>query len=238
MRQIILDTETTGLEHKQGHRIVEIAAVEVSNRMLTGHHFHYYLNPGRDSDEGALQVHGLTTEFLQDKPKFIEISKEFLSFIHDAELIIHNAPFDVGFLNHELNLVNLQSLESHCRQITDTLKLAKELHPGKRNNLDALCERYSIDNSRRTLHGALLDAELLAEVYLAMTRGQESLLMDFEHTEFIHASMTDLSHFNFRIIQATVEECAQHATVLEKIARESNQQCIWKNLDIQNLDDT
>ncbi|MBL8498946.1 DNA polymerase III subunit epsilon [Nitrosomonas sp. JL21] len=238
MRQIILDTETTGLEHKQGHRIVEIAAVEVSNRMLTGHHFHYYLNPGRDSDEGALQVHGLTTEFLQDKPKFIEISKEFLSFIHDAELIIHNAPFDVGFLNHELNLVNLQSLESHCRQITDTLKLAKELHPGKRNNLDALCERYSIDNSRRTLHGALLDAELLAEVYLAMTRGQESLLMDFEHTEFIHTSMTDLSHFNFRIIQATVEECAQHATVLEKIARESNQQCIWKNLDIQNPDDT
>jgi len=236
MRQIILDTETTGLEHKQGHRIVEIAAVEVSNRMLTGHHFHYYLNPERDSDEGALQVHGLTTEFLQDKPKFVEISKEFISFICDAELIIHNAPFDVGFLNHELNLINLQSLENYCQQITDTLKLAKELHPGKRNNLDALCERYSIDNSRRTLHGALLDAELLAEVYLAMTRGQESLLMDFEHNEFNHASITDLTHFNFRVIQATAEEYSQHTMVLEKIARESNNQCIWKNLEVQNLD--
>lgn len=238
MRQIILDTETTGLEHKQGHRIVEIAAVEVSNRMLTGHHFHQYLNPERESDEGALQVHGLTTEFLQDKPKFIEISREFIDFIHDAELIIHNAPFDVGFLNHELNLINLQSVENYCGQITDTLKLAKELHPGKRNNLDALCERYSIDNSRRTLHGALLDAELLAEVYLAMTRGQESLLMDFEDAEFIHASIADLTHFNFRIIQATAEEYAQHAMVLEKITRESNNQCIWKNLEVQNPDNT
>lgn len=239
MRQIILDTETTGLEHKQGHRIVEIAAVELSNRMLTGSHFHYYLNPERDSDEGALQVHGLTTEFLQDKPKFIDICKEFTSFIDDAELIIHNAPFDVGFLNHELDLINLPSLESYCRQITDTLKLAKELHPGKRNNLDALCERYHIDNSRRTLHGALLDAELLAEVYLTMTRGQESLLMDFEHVEFIHAAtITDLNHFNFKIIQATAEEHTQHAMVLEQIAHESNNRCIWKNFDIQNLNET
>ena len=154
MRQIILDTETTGLDHKQGHRIVEIAAVELSNRMLTGHHFHHYLNPERDSDEGALKVHGLTSEFLHDKPKFLGISKEFINFILDAEIIIHNAPFDVGFLNHELNLIEHQPLENYCRQITDTLKLAKELHPGKRNNLDALCERYRVDVARRTLHGA------------------------------------------------------------------------------------
>ena len=237
MRQIILDTETTGLDYKLGHRIVELAAVELSNRQFTGNNFHFYLNPQRESDEGALQVHGLTTEFLRDKPKFHEIVKDFLNFIQDAELIIHNAPFDVGFLNHELNLIKHQSLDNYCRHITDTLKLAKELHPGKRNNLDALCERYSIDNSRRTLHGALLDAELLAEVYLAMTRGQESLLMDFEHTEFIHAaSITDLTHFNFRIIQATSEEYAQHAMVLEQIARESNNHCIWKSIEDQDID--
>ncbi len=232
MRQIILDTETTGLDHKQGHRIVEIAAVELSNRRFTGNYFHYYLNPERDSDEGALHVHGLTTEFLQDKPKFIEISKEFLNFINDAELIIHNAPFDVGFLNHELNLINSQALESYCLLITDTLKLAKELHPGKRNNLDALCERYNVDNSRRTLHGALLDAELLAEVYLAMTRGQESLLMELDPIEFIHCSTSDLDQLNLKIIEATDEEYAQHLMVLENITRESNNRCLWKNLEI------
>ncbi len=235
MRQIVLDTETTGLEHKQGHRIVEIAVVELSNRQLTGNHFHYYLNPGRDSDEGALQVHGLTTEFLQDKPKFYEISKEFLSFINDAELIIHNAPFDVGFLNHELNLINLQTLDSYCSLITDTLKLAKEFHPGRRNNLDALCERYNIDNSKRTLHGALLDAELLAEVYLAMTRGQESLLIELEHIEFIQHSMDHhLDGCNLKIIEATAEEYAQHLMVLENIARESSNKCLWMKLETEN----
>ncbi len=236
MRQIILDTETTGLDHKQGHRIVEIAAVELINRRLTGNYFHYYLNPERDSDEGALQVHGLTAEFLQDKPKFIEISKEFLSFMSDAELIIHNAPFDVGFLNHELNLINLQTLESYSLLITDTLKLAKELHPGKRNNLDALCERYNVDNSRRTLHGALLDAELLAEVYLAMTRGQESLLIELDPIEFIHCSIDDLDQLNLKIIEATAEEYAQHLMVLENITRQSNNRCLWKNLEVQNWD--
>ncbi|SFE91960.1 DNA polymerase III subunit epsilon [Nitrosomonas sp. Nm166] len=238
MRQIVLDTETTGLEYKHGHRIVEIAAVELSNRQFTGNYFHYYLNPERNSDEGALQVHGLTTEFLQDKPKFHEIAKEFLSFINDAELIIHNAPFDVGFLNHELNLINLQALNSYCLLVTDTLKLAKDLHPGKRNNLDALCERYNIDNSKRTLHGALLDAELLAEVYLAMTRGQESLLIELEHTEFIQYSIHSLSIRNLRIIEATVEEYAQHLMILENIARESSNKCLWKKLETENSTDS
>lgn len=235
MRQIVLDTETTGLEHKHGHRIVEIAAVELCNRQFTGNNFHYYLNPERDSDEGALQVHGLTTEFLQDKSKFHEISNEFLSFINDAELIIHNAPFDVGFLNHELDLINLQTLDSYCLLITDTLKLAKELHPGKRNNLDVLCERYHIDNSRRTLHGALLDAELLAEVYLAMTRGQESLFIELERIEPIQHSIGNLDNFNFRIIEATAEEYTQHLKILENIARDSNNKCVWKELEAEML---
>jgi DNA polymerase-3 subunit epsilon len=231
MRQIVLDTETTGLEHKLGHRIVELAAVELCNRQLTGNHFHYYLNPDRESDEGALQVHGLTTEFLQDKPRFHEISREFLDFINDAELIIHNAPFDVGFLNHELSLIKLKSLDNYCVSITDTLKLAKEFHPGKRNNLDALCERYNIDNSRRTLHGALLDAELLAEVYLAMTRGQESLLIELEYAEPIQQAIANVDGRDLKVIKATEEELAQHLTVLENIARESNNRCLWKRFE-------
>lgn len=231
MRQIVLDTETTGLEHKLGHRIVEIAAVELCNRQLTGNHFHYYLNPDRESDEGALQVHGLTTEFLQDKPRFHEISREFLDFIRDAELIIHNAPFDVGFLNHELSLIKLKALSSYCVSITDTLKLAKEFHPGKRNNLDALCERYSIDNSKRTLHGALLDAELLAEVYLAMTRGQESLLIELEYTEPIQQVIVNIDSRDLKVIAASDEEFAQHLLVLEKIAHESNNRCVWQQFE-------
>lgn len=234
MRQIVLDTETTGLEHKLGHRIVEIAAVELCNRQFTGNHLHYYLNPGRESDEGALQVHGLTTEFLQDKPRFYEISKELLNFIHDAELIIHNAPFDVGFLNHELGLVNLKTLNNYCLSITDTLKLAKEFHPGKRNNLNALCERYNIDNSKRTLHGALLDAELLAEVYLAMTRGQESLLIELEYIEPIQQVLSKLDNIDIKIIEATAEECAQHLMILENISRESNNNCLWYKLESED----
>ena len=234
MRQIILDTETTGLDHRQGHRIVEIAAVELSNRQLTTQHFHYYLNPERDSDEGALQVHGLTTEFLRNKPKFSEISNEFLNFIADSELVIHNAPFDVGFLNHELNLINLKTLDKYCLSIIDTLKLAKELHPGKRNNLDALCDRYNIDNSKRPLHGALLDAELLAEVYFAMTRGQESLLMDLEQFLPILNSVENLDKLNLKIIEATAQECAQHFMVLDNIARESNNKCLWNRLNAEN----
>lgn len=231
MRQIFLDTETTGLEPKLGHRIVEVAAVEMSNRQLTGRHFHYYLNPGRESDPGALSVHGLTTEFLQDKHKFHEITSEFLAFIDNTELIIHNAPFDAAFLNHELGLAKLNSLESYCATITDTLKIAKELHPGKRNNLDALCERYQVDNSKRTLHGALLDADLLADVYLAMTRGQESLLIELETGSVASAAKINLANVNLILLPASQEELKLHMQQLENIERESNGKCLWKQLE-------
>lgn len=227
MRQIILDTETTGLEYKLGHRIVEIGAVELRNRQLTNQHFHHYLNPDRESDEGALQVHGLTSEFLKDKPRFNDIKNDFLHFIKDAELIIHNAPFDVGFLDHELGLVKLKSLDQYCCQITDTLKLAKDLHPGKRNNLDALCDRYKINNSKRTLHGALLDAELLAEVFLAMTRGQESLLIDTETNETETNLIQNLEKFNLKTLSATPEELVRHKQQLKRISQENDQQCLW-----------
>ncbi|HQR50213.1 MAG TPA: DNA polymerase III subunit epsilon [Methylophilaceae bacterium] len=180
MRQIFLDTETTGLDPAQGHRIIEIAAVEVVNRRLTNNHFHVYLNPDREIDPGAQEVHGITLEFLQDKPRFADTVDELLDFITGSELVIHNAPFDVGFLNAELGLLNRGRIQAACAGIVDTLKMAKELRPGQRNNLDALCRHYGIDNSARTLHGALLDAELLADVYLAMTRGQESLVMEME----------------------------------------------------------
>jgi len=226
MRQIFLDTETTGLEHKLGHRIVEIAAVELCNRQLTGQHFHYYLNPDRDSDEGALQVHGLTSEFLQDKPRFGDITKEFLQFIRDAELIIHNAPFDVGFLNHELGLAKLNTLSHYCNHIKETLNFAKELHTGKRNNLDALCDRYKIDNSKRTLHGALLDAELLADVFLAMTRGQESLLIESE-PDIVDDLTSNVDHLNLTVHTANREELQLHAQLLEKIAQQNNGKCLW-----------
>ena len=231
MRQIVLDTETTGLEYKLGHRIVEIAAVEICNRQLTGNHFHQYLNPERNSDAGALQVHGLTREFLEDKPKFGEIYKAFLDFISDTELIIHNASFDVGFLNHELGLAKQQALDTYCAGVTDTLKLAKELHPGKRNNLDALCERYKIDNSKRTLHGALLDAELLAEVYLAMTRGQESLLIDLDLQNPVdHFTGCDVRNLNLRVLPASTAEMEQHTQLLTHIDKESNHRCVWRKL--------
>lgn len=230
MRQIFLDTETTGLEPKLGHRIVEVAAIELQNRQLTGRQLHYYLNPERDSDAGALQIHGLTTEFLQDKHKFKAIANEFLAFITDAELIIHNAPFDVAFIDHELGLAKFPLLENHCAMITDTLKMAKELHPGKRNNLDALCDRYQVDNAKRTLHGALLDAELLAEVYLGMTRGQESLLMDLEMTPTESAATINLNDLNLVVLAANKEELALHQLRLEHIKQESGQ-CVWKNLE-------
>ena len=231
MRQIVLDTETTGLEYKLGHRIVEIAAVEICNRQLTENHFHHYLNPERDSDAGALQVHGLTRAFLADKPRFSEICKSFLDFIQGAELIIHNASFDVGFLNHELGLAKLQALDTYCEEITDTLKLAKELHPGKRNNLDALCERYRIDNSKRTLHGALLDAELLAEVYLAMTRGQEALSMDIDLPGPIgNLGVCDVKNLNLRILPATAVEIELHTQLLDRMEKESSDRCVWRKM--------
>ncbi len=177
-RQIVLDTETTGLEPKQGHRVIEIGCVEMVERRPTGNNFHVYLQPDREIDAGAIEVHGITNEFLADKPRFADVSAEFMAYLRGAELIIHNAPFDVGFLNHELGLLGGdEKLEDSCR-ITDTLVMARKLHPGQRNSLDALCQRYAVDNTKRTKHGALLDAEILADVYLMMTGGQTSLLLD------------------------------------------------------------
>lgn len=217
-RQIVLDTETTGLDPKLGHRIIEVAGVELVNRRLTGRHFHRYINPGRDSDEGALQVHGLTTEFLSDKPRFAEIADEFLEYVTGAELIIHNAPFDIGFLDHELALIRRKRLKNYCPEVIDTLRMAKDLHPGKRNGLDALCDRYQIDNSARTLHGALLDAELLADVYLAMTRGQESLIIEAEvaHTEEAAGGFSR-EGLRLVVLRATPEEIAAHEAQLADI---------------------
>lgn len=227
-RQIILDTETTGLEPRLGHRIIEVAGVEMVNRRLTGKHFHRYLNPGRDSDEGALQVHGLTTEFLSDKPKFAEIVDELLEYITGAELIIHNAPFDIGFLDAELALVRKKKLSTYCPAVVDTLRMAKDLHPGKRNGLDSLCERYQIDNSARTLHGALLDAELLAEVYLAMTRGQDSLIVETENTRTeIKAASFERGDLRLAVLRASAEELAAHEALLVDIDKVSGG-ALWR----------
>ncbi|MDR2239147.1 MAG: DNA polymerase III subunit epsilon [Zoogloeaceae bacterium] len=228
MRQVVLDTETTGLDFRLGDRIIEIGCVELLNRKLTGHRFHRYINPEREVEAGALAVHGLTNEFLHDKPRFSEIAKEFLDFIQGAELVIHNAAFDVGFLDNELALLPAPPLGQTCQNVIDTLKLARELHPGRRNSLDALCERYAIDNSERTLHGALLDAELLAEVYLAMTRGQESLIMEIE-TAPAGGAQTGLpaEHPPLRVLRATADELAEHERVLAEINRESKGGCVW-----------
>jgi DNA polymerase-3 subunit epsilon len=233
MRQIFLDTETTGLEHKLGHRIIEIGGVEMRNRRPTHRHFHHYVNPERDIDAGALAVHGIDREFLQDKPRFPEIADEFLDFIRGAELIIHNAPFDIGFLDAELALLGKAPVETVCRNVADSLRLAKELHPGKRNNLDALCERYGIDNSKRTLHGALLDAEILAEVYLAMTRGQDSLDMEIEPDRLSRKSLSFSLDMSPEIpcarlvLKASAEEIAEHERLLANIQKESRGQCLW-----------
>jgi DNA polymerase-3 subunit epsilon len=233
MRQIVLDTETTGLEPRQGHRVIELAAIELVNRRVSERRFHRYLNPERDIEAGAAAIHGLTLERLQDEPRFAEIAPALLEFIRGAELIIHNAPFDVGFLNRELELAGLGTLDEFCPSVVDTLKLAKELHPGKKNNLNALCDRYQIDNSHRTLHGALLDTELLAEVYLAMTRGQDSLLGDgSEETEDPHAlSSAEAGRRPVRVLQASADELALHAQQLDDIDRASRGACLWKKLD-------
>jgi DNA polymerase-3 subunit epsilon len=228
MRQIVLDTETTGLDPGLGHRVIELAGVELINRRLTGNHFHRYLNPERDSDPGALQVHGLTTDFLQDKPKFPEVVEEFIRFVADGELIIHNAPFDVAFLDAELGKVQLRGIKSHCASITDTLKIAKELHPGKRNNLDALCERYGVDNTARTVHGALLDAQLLAEVYLSMTRGQDSLAIDLSSHEVTAVLDGDsINAHGLPILKASEDELSAHRAMLDDIRKVSKGSCLW-----------
>ena len=232
MRQIVLDTETTGLDASLGHRVIEIAAVEVVNRRFTDRHFHRYVNPEREIDAGAMQVHGISSEFLADKPKFKEIVGDFLAFVTGAELIIHNAPFDVGFLDSELALIGRDRIGECCPLIIDTLKMAKGLHPGKRNSLDALCERYAVDNSARTIHGALLDARLLAEVYLSMTRGQESLLE--EAAEVTGPGTQQLSaseKLDVLVLRASKEELALHAAQLDDIDQASGGACLWKKSD-------
>ncbi len=231
MRQIILDTETTGLEFKLGDRIIEIGCVELVGRRLTQRRFHRYLNPERAIDAGAQAVHGLTSEFLQDKPKFAEIAAELIDYLRGAELVIHNAAFDLGFINNELSLAGLEPLSLVCDGVVDTLKLARELHPGRKNSLDALCDRYAIDNSGRTLHGALLDAELLAEVYLAMTRGQESLIMDLDVAP-AHPGAANAGGLRpqLRVQRASAEELHAHERVLAEIAKESKGKCLWRAL--------
>ena len=231
MRQIFLDTETTGLYHAQGHRVIEIAAVEVVNRRLTKQHFHYYLNPDREIDQGAQEVHGISLEFLQDKPHFADISNELIAFIADAELIMHNAPFDVGFLNREFGLIDQKPVESITAKITDTLKIAKEMRPGQRNSLDALCRHFGIDNSRRTLHGALLDAELLAEVYMAMTRGQDSLMMELDKPDKNKNGTTPQILHPLFIRHANEAELAAHDTYLAALAKSGD--CLWNALELQ-----
>ncbi len=232
MRKVVLDTETTGLDPRQGHRIIEVAAIEMDGRKVSKRTFHRYINPERDIDEGATAVHGLTLDRLQDEPKFAEVAPALLEFIGGAELIIHNAPFDIGFLNAELTLAGLPQLDN---PVTDTLKVAKELHPGKKNNLDALCDRYQIDNSHRTLHGALLDTELLAEVYLAMTRGQESLLGDEGNEENgVHLNASgEAIRLSVRVLPASEDELALHKAQLEDIEKASKGACLWKRLEGQ-----
>jgi DNA polymerase-3 subunit epsilon len=231
MDQIVLDTETTGIG--EGHRIIEIGAVQLINRRFTGKHFHYYLNPDRDIDAGAQAVHGITAEFLADKPRFGSILDEFLAFIKNAELIIHNAPFDLGFLNIELNLHNktLGKITEYCHSVVDTLPLARQRHPGQKNNLDALCKRYNIDNTKRDLHGALLDAQLLAHVYLAMTGGQGTLFAE-EKAVTQTPVTTSLLNISQRkplpVIQASPEELALHKQRLADIQKISKN-CLWLN---------
>ncbi len=231
-RIVILDTETTGLNPQEGHRIIEIGCVEMIKRRLTGQHFHVYINPGRAIDEGAIAVHGITNEFLKDKPSFNGIVEDFLAFIKGAELVIHNAPFDVGFLNHELALLNhkIGSIENYTA-IFDTLAYARKKHPGQRNSLDALCKRYGIDNSHRDLHGALLDSEILADVFLLMTGGQSSLLDDIHSTLESSNSDKTIKKINterpaLKVIQCSDEELLEHEGRLKDIEKTSNA-CLW-----------
>ncbi|MGI9149990.1 MAG: DNA polymerase III subunit epsilon [Limnohabitans sp.] len=231
MRQIFLDTETTGLSPDEGDRIVEIGCVELLNRKLTGNNLHFYLNPERDSHEEALRVHGLTSEFLSDKPKFPEVMAQLLDYVAGAEIIIHNAPFDVGFLNKELELQGRPKFTTYVDSITDSMAMAKEMFPGKRNSLDALCDRLEVDNSGRTLHGALLDAELLADVYINMTRGQDALLMEVDSGDEQSgtAEQVDLSRFQLPILAASEQEVAQHEEVLGQLDKSSQGKTVWRN---------
>lgn len=230
MRQIILDTETTGLNPKTGDRIIEVGCVELVDRRLTGASFHQYVNPGRDSEPGALAVHGLTTEFLADKPKFDDIVDALCDFVGGAEILIHNASFDVAFLDEELTRAARPLFAHHCVGVIDTLSMARELHPGKRNSLDALCERYGISNAHRTLHGALLDAELLAEVYLAMTRGQESLVIDIAPRPIAQSGWVVVDRRSLPIVYASIDELTAHDATLAAIAKESRKPAVWATI--------
>ena len=232
MRQIVLDTETTGLSAEGGDRIIEIGCVELVARKLTGDNKHFYLNPERDSHEDALKVHGISNEFLRDKPKFAAVADELMDYLQGAEIIIHNAPFDVGFLNKELELLGKPPFKTWVESVTDTLTMAKEMFPGKRNSLDALCDRLGVDNSGRTLHGALLDAELLADVYINLTRGQDALLMDGDDTEEngIAVPKLDLSGFKLPVIAASAHEQSAHDDVLTQLDKASNGKTLWRKL--------
>jgi DNA polymerase-3 subunit epsilon len=232
MRQIVLDTETTGLSAEAGDRIIEIGCVELVNRKLTGRNFHYYLNPERESHEDALKVHGITNEFLQDKPKFAFIVDEFIDYIKDADIIIHNASFDIGFLNKELELAGKPAFKEHVARVMDTLAMAKEIYPGKRNSLDALCERLGVSNAARTLHGALLDAELLADVYINLTRGQDALLIDSDAlTEGAAQSVkADFSKLKLLVIEPSQDELQAHEDVMLQIEKASDGKTIWRSV--------
>ena len=237
MRQIVLDTETTGLEPRLGHRIIEIGCVEVIDRRVTGNRYHQYINPEREIDEGAVEVHGITTAFLADKPLFADIAEDFLNFIRGTQLVIHNAPFDVGFIDHELNQLNQQQnhVDNICT-VLDTLVLARKMHPGQKNNLDALCKRYDIDNSQRDLHGALLDAEILAETYLAMTGGQTMLSLGGQgahddglsnNLEVYKPRMVKVEPGQLKVIKASTEELTSHDARLASINEMSDGKCVW-----------
>ncbi len=244
MRQVVLDTETTGLEPRQGHRIIEIGCVEIVERRLTGRHYHQYLQPDQKIDSGAMEVHGITNEFLVDKPRFEDVVDEFMRFIEGAELIIHNAAFDVGFIDHELKRLKgavWSKVDDHC-SVIDTLKMARQKYPGQRNSLDALCRRLGIDNSQRDLHGALLDSEILAEVYLTMTGGQVSLLLgdedrkgDDENSAGIKNTQQEIHRLpedrsRLKVIQPTAEELALHMRSLDAVSKGSKDECLWKSL--------
>jgi len=234
MRQIILDTETTGLEPSQGHKIIEIGCVEMIDRKLTGNHFHVYINPQREVEEGAIEVHGITNEFLQDKPLFKDIAQDFIDYVKDSELVIHNAPFDIGFLNHELKMLkkSLGEMSDYCR-VLDTLVLARQMHPGQKNSLDALCKRYFIDNTHRELHGALLDSEILAEVYLGMTGGQTDLTLT--HKQDYLTSNRDSGGIRrlakerlpFKVITASEKEQSEHDAYMKVLSEQNDGKVIW-----------
>jgi len=229
-RLIVLDTETTGLSAEGGDRIIEIGCVELLNRKLSGNNLHYYLNPERDSHEDALRVHGISNEFLRDKPKFAAIADELLDYLNGAEVIIHNAAFDVGFLNKELQLAQRPPLKAVVAKVVDTLAMAKEMYPGKRNSLDALCDRLGVDNSGRTLHGALLDAELLADVYIYMTRGQDALLVESVEEEVSTRTEEafDWKSLDLPVLRANEQELAAHESVLLQLDKASNGQTVWR----------